>query len=256
VFHLAAQVTIRGSFDRFHEDLDTNVMGTARLLRAVDRPHVKWFTLAYKNDWQVLTHANGDAAIDQLIRTVRAAQAAYPGTDRRSVLIHGQFLRADQVAPLEELGILPALYPMHTFYWGDWHRESVAGPERAENISPTGWLVARGMSFTIHSDAPVTFPNSMRILDSAVNRTTRTGHVLGPQHRLAPSVALKAMTLWSAYQHFEEKSKGSLENGKLADFAILDENRSAWIDAIKDIRVMETIKAGKTIYAAHRGQAR
>ena len=138
-----------------------------------------------------------------------------------------------------------------TFYWGDWHRESVAGPERAENISPMGWLLEKDMKFTIHSDAPVTFPNSMRILDSAVNRTTRTGYVLGPKHRLTPLVALKAMTLWSAYQHFEEKTKGSLEVGKLADLTILDKNPlKAEPATIKDIKIIETIKEGTSVYHA------
>jgi predicted amidohydrolase YtcJ len=141
---------------------------------------------------------------------------------------------------------------MHTFYWGDWHRQSVAGPERSENISPTGWMLENGMKFSIHSDAPVTFPNSMRIFDSAVNRTTRTGYVLGPQHRLTPLIALKAMTLWPAYQHFEEKTKGSLEAGKLADLVILDKNPLTVDPAtIKDIKVMETIKEGRSIYTAH-----
>lgn len=214
-----------------------------------DAEALKWFELAYKNKWQVLTHTNGDAAIDQLIKTARSAQAAYPGKDRRSVLIHGQFLRKDQVAAIQELDIFPALYPMHTFYWGDWHRESVAGPERAENISPTGWLVEKDMKFTIQSDAPVTFPNAMRIFDSAVNRTTRSGYVLGPQHRVTPLQALKAMTLWSAYQHFEEDSKGSLEVGKRADIVILDRNPLTVVPAtIKDIKILETIKDGKSIY--------
>ena len=130
--------------------------------------------------------------------------------------------RQDQVADLEALDIFPALYPMHTFYWGDWHRQSVAGPERAENISPTGWLLERDIKFSIHSDAPVTFPNSMRLLHSAVNRTTRSGYVIGPEHKLSPMEGIKAMTIWPAYQHFEEGSKGSLEVGKLADFVILN----------------------------------
>ena len=214
-----------------------------------DAEALKWYSLAYKNNWQMLTHANGDAAIDQLIKTVRAAAAAYPGTDRRTVLIHGQYLTAAQVAPLKELGIFPSLYPMHTFYWGDWHRQSVAGPERAENISPTGWMVENGMKFSIHSDAPVTFPVSMRIFDSAVNRTTRTGYVLGPKHRLEPLVALKAMTIWSAYQHFEENTKGSIEAGKIADLVILSDNPLTIERAkIIDIKVLETIKNGKSIY--------
>lgn len=204
---------------------------------------------AFQKEWQVLAHANGDAAIDQFIRVVRSVSEKYPGKDRRPVLIHGQYLRKDQVPELKELGIFPSLYPMHTFYWGDWHRESVAGPERAENISPTCWLLAEDMRFSIHSDAPVTFPNSMRIFDSAVNRTTRTGRVLGPQHRLTPMQALKAMTIDAAYQHFEEASKGSLEVNKLADLVILDKNPLKVEPAtIKDIQVMETIKAGKSLY--------
>ncbi len=117
------------------------------------------------------------------------------------MLIHGQYLRADQIPQLKRLGIIPSLYPMHTFYWGDWHRQTVAGPERAEFISPVGSVLRAGMKFTIHSDAPVTFPNSMRILDSAVNRTTRTGYVLGPKERLSPMEVLHAMTIWPAYQY-------------------------------------------------------
>ena len=206
-------------------------------------------TQAFRNKWQCLFHANGDAAIDQMIRVVRKASAAVPGSDRRAVLIHGQYLRKDQVAELKELGIFSSLYPMHTFYWGDWHRESVAGPERAENISPTGWILAEGMPVSIHSDAPVTFPNSMRIFDSAVNRTTRSGYIIGPDQRLTPLQALKAMTLDAAYQHFEEASKGSLEVGKLADLVILDKDPLKVDPAtIKDIRVMATIKEGRSIY--------
>jgi predicted amidohydrolase YtcJ len=106
------------------------------------------------------------------------------------------------------------------------------------------------MAFSMHSDAPVTFPNSMRILDSAVNRTTRTNDVLGPQHRLAPIIALKAMTIWSAYQHFEEKTKGSLEVGKLADLVILDKDPLTVKPAtLKEIKVVETIKDGRTVYS-------
>jgi hypothetical protein len=213
----------------------------------------KWVDLAYEKHWQLLVHANGDAAVDELIETVRNAQGKYGGGDRRTVLVHGQYLRPDQVPQLRALGIIPSLYPMHTFYWGDWHRESVAGPKRAEFISPTGAVLRAGMKFTIHSDAPVTFPNSMRVLDSAVNRTTRSGYVLGPDQRISPEVALKAMTLWAAYQHFEDGTKGSLEVGKLADMVVLSANPLTVPRAtIKDIRVLETIKEGKTVYSAAR----
>ena len=107
------------------------------------------------------------------------------------------------------------------------------------------------MRFTIHSDAPVTYPNSMRILDSAVNRTTRTNVTLGAQHKITPLQGLKAMTLWSAYQHFEEDIKGSLEIGKQADMVILDKNPlSISASMIKNIQILETINNGKSIYVA------
>ena len=216
-----------------------------------DAEALKWYLMAYENNWQMLTHTNGDAAIDQLIKIANQTAKAFPGKDRRTVMIHGQFLREDQIAAIDDLGIFPSLYPMHTFYWGDWHRDSVAGPERAENISPTGWLIDRGVKFSIHSDAPVTFPNSMRILDSAVNRTTRSGAVLGKAQRLRPMDALKAMTIWPAYQHFEESSKGSLEVGKLADMVVLDENPLT-VDPVKisAIKVVQTIKEGVSVYIA------
>jgi predicted amidohydrolase YtcJ len=207
--------------------------------------------MACAHHWQVLVHTNGDAAVDQLIRTVSKAKRSHPGKDRRTTLVHGQYLRQGQVPELKKLEIFPSLYPMHTFYWGDWHRDSVAGPERAENISPTGWLLDNGLAFSIHSDAPVTFPNSMCILDRAVNRTTGSGRVLGPKQKLSVYTALQAMTIWPARQHFEERNKGSLEKGKLADLIVLDANPlDPPADKLMDIHVVETIKAGTTVYQA------
>jgi len=204
---------------------------------------------AFRNGWQLLAHTNGDAAADQFINAVRAAEKRYGMADRRPVMIHGQTAREDQIQAFKELGVIPSLFPMHTFYWGDWHRDSVLGPERAANISPTGWALERGMIFTSHHDAPVAMPDPLRVISATVNRVTRSGQVLGPQHRTTPLVALKAHTLWSAYQHFEEKTKGSIEVGKLADFVVLDQNPLT-VDPLKiaDIKVVETIKQGKTVY--------
>ena len=87
--------------------------------------------MAYKKDWQILVHTNGDAAVDQLIRLVKKLRPVIGTKDHRTVLIHGQYLRKDQIPELKKLKIFPSLYPMHTYYWGDWHRTSVAGPKRA-----------------------------------------------------------------------------------------------------------------------------
>ena len=206
---------------------------------------------AAASGWQVLVHANGDAAIDAFIEAVDRARQAHPGWRGRPVLIHGQTLRADQVPLLDELDIFPSLFPMHTFYWGDWHRESVLGPARAENISPTGWVRERGMRFGTHHDAPVALPDSMRVLSATVTRTTRSGYVLGPQQRVDVPTALRAMTLWPAWQHFEEDRKGSLEVGKLADLVVLSESPLAVApQALADIRVIATYKEGERIYSA------
>lgn len=204
---------------------------------------------AFANDWQILVHANGDAAIDQFIKSVDLATKKYGNVDRRPVLIHGQTLRKDQIQQLVDLKIFPSLFPMHTFYWGDWHEESVLGQPRASFISPTKSVLDAGLMFSSHHDAPVASLNSFRVIDATVNRTTRSGKVLGPDERVSAYVALKAMTEWSAYQHFEEGQKGTLTVGKVADLVVLDQNPLK-VDKkhLVDIKVAQTIKAGKTVY--------
>ena len=207
---------------------------------------VNW---AYENDIQIITHANGEAASDQLIAYIAESQANHGRENRRSVLIHGQFLRKDQVVSLNRLEIMPSLFPMHTFYWGDWHREHTVGPKLADNISPTGWCVQLGMKFSSHHDAPVAFPDSMRVLDATVTRRSRSGDIIGPEQRVDVMTALKAMTIWPAWQHFEEANKGSIEVGKLADFVILDKNPlEVDPETLAEIKVTETIKEGVSIY--------
>jgi len=204
---------------------------------------------AFEHNIQILTHANGEGASDMLIAALDAATDRHGTADRRSVLIHGQFLRLDQVDALKRLGVFPSLFPMHTFYWGDWHREHTVGPALADNISPTGWLRARGMIFGTHHDAPVAFPDSMRVLDATVTRRSRSGDILGPDQRVDVMTALKAMTLWPAWQHFEEEEKGSIEVGKLADFVILSADPTAVDPETLDrLRVMFTIKEDQVIY--------
>jgi predicted amidohydrolase YtcJ len=205
---------------------------------------------AFANGVHLLTHANGEGASDMLVAAIRAAEAKHGKADRRPVLIHGQFQREDQVDAFIELGVVPSLFPMHTFYWGDWHRDHTVGPIAADNISPTGWYRERGSIFTTHHDAPVARPDSMRVLDATVTRRTRSGDILGPAQRVDVITALKAMTIWAAYQQFEEASKGSIEVGKLADLVILSDDPTAVPpDELEAITVTETIKEGRTIFA-------
>jgi predicted amidohydrolase YtcJ len=215
---------------------------------------VEW---AAKNKVQIIVHANGERASDMLIAAHTATQARNPDAQAlRPVLIHGQAQREDQVESYRRLGVIPSLFPMHTYYWGDWHLEHVFGPVDAQNISPAGWVRKRGMIFTTHHDAPVAFPDSMRVLDATVTREARgSERVLGPEHRVDVITGLKAMTIWAAYQKFEDDRKGSLKVGKLADFAILSADPTA-VDprTIDTIKVTETVKEGRTIFRLQPGK--
>ncbi|MDT0557423.1 amidohydrolase [Ichthyenterobacterium sp. W332] len=206
------------------------------------------FEKGFENNWQILSHTNGDAAIDQFIRTLKPLQEKYGKDHRRDVIIHGQYIREDQLDEAKEMNMIASLFPLHTFYWGDWHKELI-GDSLVQNISPVKTALNKGMKITIHTDAPVALPNLMRVLWTAVERTSRSGGVIGPDERLTPYEALQAITIWSAYQHYEEDKKGSLEIGKLADFVILDKNPlTVEPKNIKDIQVLKTIKEGKIVF--------
>ncbi len=207
--------------------------------------------VAYRNKWPLLAHCNGDAAADAFIDAIAKAEGTYGKADRRPVMIHAQTVREDQLDRMKELGIVPSFFSMHTYYWGDWHRDETLGKERAYHISPTASALRRGMKFTEHHDAPVALPSAIMILHTTVNRTSRSGDVIGPEERVSAFIALKSITEWAAWQYFEEESKGTLTAGKLADLVILDRDPTA-VDpaALKDIRVLETIKEGKTVYRA------
>ena len=203
---------------------------------------------AFRNNWQIHTHANGDAAMDQMIRTLKKVTNKYGNEGRRDVLIHGQYVREDQLDEFKNLDIIASLFPLHTFYWGDWHKELI-GDSLGNKISPTRTALNKGLKITIHTDAPVALPNLMRVIWTATNRVSRSGNIIGENERLTPYEALKCITEWSAYQHFEEESKGTLEVGKLADLVILDSNPvKVDLENIKNIVVLQTIKEGSTVY--------
>jgi len=196
----------------------------------------------------IMAHANGDAAADMLIKAVTDADIA---SDHRTVMIHAQTVREDQLDKMKELGIIPSYFSTHTFYWGDWHRDSVFGEERAVRISPTKSSLDRKMPFTVHNDAPVVPPDMIRLLWSTTNRKTRSGKVLGDEQKISTYEALKAITINAAYQHFEDDIKGTLEVGKQADIVVLSEDPLD-IDAkdILEIDVVATFSQGAEIFSA------
>jgi len=211
----------------------------------------RWFDAAYANEVQIIAHCNGDAAADMMIEAVVRARRKHGRKKLRPVMAHAQTVRADQLDLMNEIGIVPSFFSAHTFYWGDRYINEVLGPARARHISPLRSALKRGMKFANHTDAPVTPPDQLMVIHSAVNRTSRSGVIVGPEERISPMDALKAVTIWGAYLYFEEKEKGSIEPGKRADLVVLSANPLTVDDAtIKNIKVLQTIKDGKTIYDA------
>jgi len=196
----------------------------------------------------VLAHANGDEAIELMIDGIDDALSGEEIPDHRSVIIHAQLIRADQLDRVKELGIVPSYYAAHPFFWGDWHRLSF-GDDRASFISPVKATIERDIPFTVHNDSPIVPPDIMRLVSITVNRLTRSGYVLGPDQRATIEEALYAVTQGAAYQYFEEDEKGSITEGKRADFVILEQN-PLLVDPLElaDIRIVETYARGKSVY--------
>ena len=194
----------------------------------------------------IMAHANGDAAADMLIEAVKNANIT---ADHRTIMIHAQTVREDQLDQMKELSIIPSYFSTHTFYWGDWHRDSVFGEDRAMRISPTKSTLNRKIPFTIHNDAPVVPPDMIRLLWSTTNRKTRSGKVLGEEQKISTYSALEAMTINAAFQHFEDDIKGSIEVGKLADLVVLSEDPlSIPVNELLELKIMATYSHGKEIF--------
>jgi predicted amidohydrolase YtcJ len=208
-----------------------------------------WFAKVYGLGLPLNIHANGDAAIDVLLAAHAAAAGDEPARDRRTVAIHSQFVRPDQLDRYVEYNIIPSFFTEHTFYFGDAHIR-LRGREQTDFLSPVRAALDRGLRPTNHTDFVVTPLDQMFMLWTAVNRVARSGEVIGADQRISPLEALKTITIDAARQYFEEDSKGSIEVGKIADLVVLDRNPLT-VDpmAIKDIAVLETIKEGRTVYA-------
>lgn len=204
---------------------------------------------AMEDGLQLLAHCNGDAAAEQYITQFEKVASEHPQWDtKRPVMIHAQLVRNDQLERMPAIHMTPSFFVAHTYFWGDIHIENF-GLERASKISPAHDAEVLGLRYTFHQDSPVIQPDMMRTLWCAINRETRTGVAIGKEEAITPYEALKAITVNGAYQYFEEDQKGTITPGKLADLVILDRNPlQVDPDEIKDIKVLETIKEGKTVY--------
>lgn len=205
------------------------------------------FAEAAANNWQVFVHVNGDEAAQALIDGVKAQGLS----GRRTIAVHNQVVRPEQLAAMKALDIQPSFFANHTFYWGDWHRDVALGPKRADFISPQASAWSIGLRPSAHNDSPVAPPDIMRLVWSSVNRRTQSGDILGPMERISVYRALQQVTINAAWQIGEDADKGSLKIGKRADFAVLETNPlTSDPSKIFAIKAVATIKDGKTVFGS------
>ena len=201
----------------------------------------------HKAGMQAAIHANGDAAIDDVLFAYEKVLGGK--TDARFRIEHCQTPREEQLDAMKRLGITPSFFVGHVYYWGDRHRDIFLGPTRAARISPLKSALNRGIRFSIHNDTPVTPVDPLLLVWNAVNRTTRDGQVLGAEQRIGVMQALRAVTSDAAWQNFDENTRGSIEEGKAADFVVLDRNPlNVPPMEIRNIAVTETIVGGEPVW--------
>ena len=206
---------------------------------------------ALRHGIQVHTHTNGDAAIELAIDTLSDALRAHPAFDHRFTLQHCQLADRAQLKRMATLGMCANFFANHHFYWGDAHYAQTVGPDRAERMNPCHSAQELGVSWTIHSDAPVTPLAPLHVAWCAVNRRTAGGRLLGTHERVGVAAALRAVTLGAAYTLHLDGEIGSIECGKRADFAVLDDDpMEVAPERLKDVGVWGTVHGGRVFEAA------
>lgn len=203
----------------------------------------------HKNGFRIAIHGNGDRAIGSILEGYEHALNAEPKEHHLHRIEHVQTATEEDIQKMAELGVAGSFFINHVYYWGERHEKIFLGPDRAKRLDPLKDAVDANVLFTLHSDCPVTPISPLFSVWAAVNRLTDEGRVLGPDQRIDVVTALKSMTIYGAKLNFQEADLGSIETGKLADFAVLDQNPTA-IDPveIKDIQVLSTWIDGKQVY--------
>lgn len=196
-------------------------------------------------------HTNGDEATELVLDTLERALREHPSPDHRFTLQHCQLANTAQFRRMKVLGMCVNLFPNHHFYWGDQHYALTVGPERAERMNACATALANGVPMAMHSDAPVTPLGPLFTAWCAVNRRTASGRTLGTTEQISVADALRTITLGAAYTFGLDSEIGSIEVGKLADFAVLEDDPSEiGGDKLKDVRIWGTVQGGRLFPAA------
>ena len=194
---------------------------------------------------QMHMHTNGDEASELMINAIEAALHKNPRPDHRHTLTHCQMADESQFRRMAQLGICSNLFTNHIYYWGDQHYSLTMGPDRATRMDACGTAKRLGVPYTIHSDAPVTPLDPLFTAWCAVNRQTASGRILGPNECIEVDDALRAITLGAAYTLHLDHLIGSIEIGKFADFAVLEQDPTELPpENLKDVPIWGTVVDG------------
>ncbi len=209
------------------------------------------YRLALAASVQVHTHTNGDEATEMVLDTLGPALMEVPSPDHRFTLQHCQLADAAQFRRMNKLGMCVNLFANHHFYWGDEHYRLTVGPERALRMNACRTALDTGVPMSIHSDAPITPLGPLFTAWCAVNRITASGRTQGEYEKINVAEALYAITIGAAYTLHMDDEVGSIEVGKKADFAVLeDDPTEIGGENLKDIRVWGTVQGGRIFCAA------
>jgi predicted amidohydrolase YtcJ len=199
--------------------------------------------IAHNNNFQIVIHAIGDKANRIVVNLYKRLLNEFPRENHRHRIEHASILTKDVIEDMKRYGIIASCQPPFINSEYTWLEKRI-GKERCKYTYPMKSLVDSGITIAAGSDCPVEDPSPILGLHALV---TRNGFV--PEECISMEEALKAYTINGAYAAFEEKVKGSIEVGKLADFVILDKNPlDVNNDEIKQIHVLETLIRGKTVY--------
>ncbi|QIE23683.1 N-substituted formamide deformylase [Caballeronia sp. SBC1] len=207
---------------------------------------VEVFAPFHEAGLQLHIHTNGDEATELVLDALEKILDRCPRHDHRHTLQHCQMANASQLARAAKLGLCINFFSNHLYYWGDAHYEQTMGADRANRMDAAESARRLGIPFAFHSDAPITPLNPLFTAWCASQRETSSGRVLGASERVPVADALRAITLGAAYTLKMDHLVGSIEVGKFADFAVLEDDPSEIApERLKDLPVWGTVLGGR-----------
>jgi predicted amidohydrolase YtcJ len=208
-----------------------------------------WIERVHRAGIQVNCHANGDVAIDMVLKAVERAQRAFPRADSRPKITHCTLINDDLLRRLKATGTVPAVFTTYAYYNSD--KFHFYGEELMKRCMAFRMFIDAGIPAAAGSDfSPGPFAPLMGI-QGMVTRTGWNGETWGANQRISVDEALKINTFNGAYASREEAIKGSITPGKLADFVVLsDDLHTVAKEKIKDIQIVRTVVGGTTVHQA------